>query len=140
MTDGTGGPPGNFSQMLGDFSAQADAMVKAANEGRFAVSPEMGEAYKTALNDYLDSWTGNKIHFDSLANSPELGTSPYTEQVGQHMTMVASGDSQSAKTQLESLQAVVERAQAAIDTAISKYQASDQAGSKDLSNIGKEIH
>ncbi|ANN21045.1 hypothetical protein SD37_39315 [Amycolatopsis orientalis] len=140
MTDGTGGPPGDFSAMLGDFSAQADAMVKAAKEGRFAVSPEMGQAYKTALQDYLDSWTGNKIHFDSLANSPELGTSPYMEQVGQHMAMVASGDDQSAKTQLESLQTVVERAQAAIDTAISKYQASDHAASKDLSNIGKEIH
>ncbi|UUV35803.1 hypothetical protein NQK81_20955 [Amycolatopsis roodepoortensis] len=140
MTDGAGGPPGNFSNILGDFSAQADAMVKAANEGQFAVSPEMGEAYKTALQDYLDSWTGNKIHFDSLANSPELGTSPYTEQIGRHMTMVAAGDDQSAKTQLETLQAVVERAQAAIDTAISKYQASDHAASKDLSDIGKEIH
>jgi len=140
MTDGTGGPPGNFSNILGDFSAQADAMVKAANEGRFAVSPEMGQAYKTALQDYLDSWTGNKVHFDSLANSPELGASPYTQQVGQHMAMVASGDHQSAKTQLETLQAVVERAQAAIDTAISKYQASDHAASKDLSDIGKEIH
>ncbi|WP_181777624.1 hypothetical protein [Amycolatopsis pittospori] len=140
MADGTGGPPGDFSQMLGDFSSQADAMVKAAKEGKFAVSEEMGEAYKTALQDYLDSWTKNKINFDNLAHSPELGTSPYTEQVGQHMTMIAAGDGQSAKTQLESLQAVVERAQGAINMAISKYKASDQAGSKDLSNISKEIH
>ncbi|AIG80335.1 Hypothetical protein AJAP_37715 [Amycolatopsis japonica] len=139
MTDGTGGPPGNFSDILGDFSAQADAMVKAANEGRFAVSPEMGEAYKTALNDYLDSWTGNKIHFDSLANSPELGASPYAGEVAQHMSLVASGDDQSAKTQLETLQNVVERACGAIDTAISKYKSSDHAASVDLSNLNKDF-
>lgn len=140
MTDGTGGPPGNFTDMLGAFSNQADQLVKAANDGRFAVSEEMGEAYKTALQDYLDSWGTNKINFDDLGQSPELGGSPYSHQVGQHMTLIASGDGQSAKTQLESLQVVVERALSAIDTAISKYKSSDHAGSMDLSNLGKEIH
>ncbi|WP_410601881.1 hypothetical protein [Amycolatopsis sp. lyj-90] len=140
MTDGTGGPPGNFSQMLGDFSAQADAMVKAANEGRFAVSPEMGEAYKTALQDYLEDWGRNRNHFDNLGQSPELGGSPYAGQVGQHMSLIAEGDGHSAKTQLEALQAVVERAVSGIDTAISKYKSTDHAASMDLSKIGKEIH
>lgn len=140
MTDGTGGPPGNFSEMLGDFSAQADLMVKAANEGRFAVSEEMGQAYKTALRDYLDSWDKNRNHFDNLGQSPELGGSPYAGQVGQHMSLIAAGDGQSAKTQLQTLQAVVERAVSAIDTAISKYKSSDHAASMDLSKIGKEIH
>ncbi|WP_409495741.1 hypothetical protein [Amycolatopsis sp. cmx-11-12] len=139
MTDGTGGPPGDFSQMLGDFSAQADLMVKAANDGKFAVSEEMGEAYKTALNDYLDSWTSNKVSFAVLERSPELGGSPFAQQVGQHMTLVASGDDQSAKTQLETLQAVVERACSAIDTAISKYKTADHGASMDLSNLGKGI-
>ncbi|MFD5249604.1 hypothetical protein ACFWIW_34010 [Amycolatopsis sp. NPDC058340] len=139
MTDGTGGPPGNFSDILGDFSAQADAMVKAANEGRFAVSPEMGEAYKTALNDYLDSWGIHKDMFENLAQSPELGGSPYAGEVGRHMSLVASGDDQSAKTQLETLQNVVERARGAIDTAISKYKSSDHAASVDLSNLNKDF-
>ncbi len=139
MGDGTGGPPANFADMLGNFSTQADQMVTAAKEGRFAVSPEAGEAYKTALSDYLDSWAKHQINFDNLEQSPELGASPYTQQVGQHMTLVASGDEQSAKTQLASLQAVVERARDAIDTAISKYQTSDHAASRDLSNIGKEL-
>ncbi|MFJ8912068.1 hypothetical protein [Amycolatopsis sp. NPDC102389] len=140
MTDGTGGPPGNFSDILGDFSAQADRMLTAAKEGRFAVSEEMGNAYKAALQDYLDSWIRNRNHFDDLGQSPELGGSPYAGQVGQHMSLIASGDGQSAKTQLETLKAVVERAFSAIDTAMSKYKSSDHAGSMDLSKIGKEIH
>lgn len=139
MGDGTGGPPGNFADMLGSFSAQADAMVTAAKEGRFAVSEEMGEAYKTAMHDYLDSWLRNKASFIVLERSPELGSSPFAQQVGQHMTLVASGDDQSAKTQLENLQAIVERACGAIDTAITKYKTSDHAASVDLSNVGKEI-
>lgn len=140
MGDGTGGPPGNFADMLGSFSAQADQMVQAAKEGRFAISEEAGEAYKTALQDYLDSWGMNRTYFDDLGQSPELGGSPYAHKVGEHMTLVASGDGQSAKTQLESLQVVVERALSAIDTAINKYKTSDQAGSMDLSNLGKENH
>ncbi|MFC9255518.1 BAR domain-containing protein [Amycolatopsis thailandensis] len=121
MTDGTGGPPGDFSQMLGDFSAQADAMVTAAKEGRFAVSPEMGEAYKTALKQYLNDWSGNKGQFMMLAQSPELGTSPYAIDVGKHATLVADGDEQSAKTQLEALQSIVSQALDAIETAKKNY-------------------
>lgn len=117
MGDGTGGPPGNFADMLGSFSAQADQMVQAAKEGRFAISEEAGEAYKTALQDYLDSWADNKAQFGVLSHAPELGTSPYALDVGKHATLVADGDEQSAKTQLESLQAVVSRAVAAIETA-----------------------
>jgi hypothetical protein len=139
MGDGTDGAPGDFSAMLGNFSTQADAMVKAAKEGKFAVSEEMGEAYKTALQDYLDSWTKNKVSFTVLERSPELGASPFAQQVGQHMTLIATGDGQSARTQLETLQAVVERACGAIDTAISKYKSTDHSASMDLSNLGKEI-
>ncbi len=139
MGDGTGGPPGNFSEILGAFSSQADAMVKAASEGKFAVSEEMGNAYKTALQDYLDSWARNKVSFTVLERSPELGASPFAQQVGQHMTLIATGDDQSAKTQLEALQGVVERVCGAIDTAITKYKTADHSASMDLSSLGKEI-
>ncbi len=138
MTDGTGGPPGDFSQMLGDFSAQADAMVKAANEGRFAVSEEMGEAYKTALNDYLDSWGINKAQFGGLAQAPELGTSPYAIDVGKHATLVAEGDEQSAKTQLEALQAVVARAVEAIETAKKNFNKIEHANESTLKSIRQD--
>ncbi|OXM50532.1 hypothetical protein CFP71_27485 [Amycolatopsis thailandensis] len=138
MTDGTGGPPGDFSQMLGDFSAQADQMLTAAKEGQFAVSPEMGEAYKTALRDYLDSWMGTKTRFDHLAQSPKLGKSPYSQQVGDHAVRVADGDDLSAKTQLDALQDVANRAREAIEIAITKYKQRDSDGADQLKQFDRD--
>ncbi|MFI6301161.1 hypothetical protein ACIBCH_04775 [Amycolatopsis thailandensis] len=138
MTDGTGGPPGDFSEMLGDFSAQADAMVTAAKEGRFAVSPEMGEAYKTALHAYLEDWANNKQDFTHLAQQPELGTSPYAAEIGRHAVLVAEGDDQSAKTQLETLKAIVERAEEAIKTAMSKYRSQDAENANALKSLERD--
>lgn len=139
MGDGTGGPPGNFADMLGSFSTQADQMVQAAKEGRFAVSEEMGNAYITALDDYLDAWSRNSRHFDELSRAPELGTSPYSQQVGQHVGLVASGDDQSAKTQLQALHDIVERAKNAINTAMSKYKATEHDNQDSIASIGKGI-
>ncbi|GAB3706235.1 hypothetical protein GCM10027598_08270 [Amycolatopsis oliviviridis] len=138
MTDGTGGPPGDFSKMLGDFSAQADAMVTAAKEGRFAVSPEMGEAYKTALQDYLDSWATNKGQFIVLGRAPELGTSPYALDVGKHATLVADGDEQSAKTQLEALQNVISRAVTAIETAKKNFNQIEHDNESTLKSLRQD--
>lgn len=136
MTDGTGGPPGNFSGILGDFSAQADAMVKAANEGRFKVSEEAGEALKTAIDDYIDDWTFNQPEFQRLAEKPKLGTSPYAQQVGDHAVLVADGDELSAKTQLDALRDVLNRAKEAIETAKKKYREQDTGNADQL----KQLH
>ncbi|MEU3623524.1 hypothetical protein BS329_27810 [Amycolatopsis coloradensis] len=135
MTDGTGGPPGNFSQILGDFSAQADAMVTAAKEGRFAVSEEMGNAYKAALQEYADNWGKNNNMFIQLAQAPELGTSPYALDVGKHAALVAEGDEQSALTQLDALREVVTRALDAINTAMTNYKNSDDQNKETLLKI-----
>ncbi|WP_410656845.1 hypothetical protein [Amycolatopsis sp. lyj-112] len=132
MGDGTDGPPGNFSDILGAFSTQADAMVTAAKEGRFAVSEEMGNAYKAALRSYLDDWSTNKTDFAHLAILPELGTGPYATEVGQHAVLVAEGDDQSARAQLESLKVIVERAEEAINTAMSRYRSQDAANAVDI--------
>ncbi|RSN49505.1 hypothetical protein DMC64_02790 [Amycolatopsis sp. WAC 04197] len=138
MTDGTGGPPGNFSDILGDFSAQADRMMTAAKEGRFAVSPEMGEAYKTALREYIDSWMGTKTRFEHLAQSPKLGTSPYSQQVGDHAVRVAEGDDLSAKTQLDALQEITNRAREAIEIAMTKYKQQDSDGADHLKQLDRD--
>ncbi|RSM75303.1 hypothetical protein DL991_28310 [Amycolatopsis sp. WAC 01375] len=136
MTDGAGGPPGNFSDILGDFSAQADAMVTAAKEGRFKVSEEAGEALKTAIDDYLDDWTFNQPEFQRLAEKPKLGNSPYAQQVGDHAVLVADGDELSAKTQLDALRDVLNRAKQAIETAKKKYREQDTVGADQF----KQLH
>ncbi|WP_414943164.1 hypothetical protein [Amycolatopsis sp. cmx-11-32] len=132
MTDGTGGPPGNFSEMLGDFSARADAMVKAAKDGDFKVSEEAGEALKTAIDDYIDDWTNNQRHFNRLAEKPKLGTGQFAQQVGHHATLVADGDELSAKKQLDALQDVLNRAKEAIDLAKVRYRKQDSNNADQL--------
>ncbi|MFD5089718.1 hypothetical protein ACFWMR_03905 [Amycolatopsis thailandensis] len=138
MTDGTGGPPGDFSQMLGDFSAQADAMVTAAKEGKFKVSEEAGEALKTAISEYVTDWSHNQIRFLRLAEKPKLGTGPFAQQVGQHAILVADGDELSAKTQLDKLRDVLNRAEEAIDLAKSKYSHRDNANADQLKSLQKD--
>ncbi|MGK4593607.1 hypothetical protein [Amycolatopsis sp. w19] len=135
MTDGTGGPPGNFSEMLGDFSAQADAMVTAAKEGRFAVSEEAGEALKKAINDYVYEWNSNKRWFQRLAEKPKLGTGPYAQRIGDHTVLVADGDDLSAKKQLDMLRDIVLRANEAIDLAKAKYKQQDEHGADAFKNL-----
>ncbi|MEV7549121.1 hypothetical protein AB0N89_05805 [Amycolatopsis sp. NPDC089917] len=135
MTDGTGGPPGDFSKMLGDFSAQADLMVTAAKEGKFAVSEEAGEALKTAITEYVDDWRKNQRAFQRLSEKPMLGTGPFAQQVGHHATLVADGDELSAKTQLDTLQDVLNRAMDAIDLAKSKYKQQDTGGADHLNSL-----
>ncbi|RSN37235.1 hypothetical protein DMC61_04045 [Amycolatopsis sp. WAC 04169] len=135
MTDGTGGPPGNFSDMLGDFSAQADAMVTAAKEGRFKVSEEAGEALKKAVNDYLYDWNSNKRWFQRLAEKPKLGTGPYAQRIGDHAVLVADGDDLSAKKQLDMLRDIVIRANEAIELAKTKYKQQDENGADAFKNL-----
>ncbi|MGY6656689.1 hypothetical protein ACXIZN_31435 [Amycolatopsis sp. TRM77291] len=135
MTDGAGGPPGNFSNILGDFSAQADRMVTAAKEGQFAVSEEAGEALKQAINDYVYDWNSNKRWFQRLAEKPKLGTSPYAQQVGDHAVLVADGDDLSAKKQLDMLRDIVLRAHEAIDLAKTKYKQQDEHGADAFKNL-----
>lgn len=138
MTDGTGGPPGNFSQMLGDFSAQADAMVKAAKNGDFKVSEEAGEALKQAISDYVTDWSNNQRAFLRLAEQPKLGTGPFAQQVGQHAIRVAEGDDLSAKTQLDALRDVLNRAEEAIDLAKTKYRHRDGDNADQLKSLQKD--
>ncbi|UMP02450.1 hypothetical protein [Amycolatopsis sp. EV170708-02-1] len=138
MTDGTGGPPGNFSDILGDFSAQADAMVTAAKEGRFAVSEEAGEALKRAISDYITDWSNHQVQFQRLTEKPKLGTGPFAQQVGQHATLVADGDELSAKTQLDALRDVLNRAEEAINLAKSKYMQRDNANADQLKSLQKD--
>ncbi|RSM65947.1 hypothetical protein DMH03_02045 [Amycolatopsis sp. WAC 01376] len=138
MTDGTGGPPGNFSDILGDFSAQADRMVKAAKDGDFKVSEEAGEALKTAINDYITDWAYNQIRFQRLTETPKLGTGPFAQQVGQHAILVADGDELSAKTQLDALRDVLNRAEEAINLAKSKYLQRDTANADQLKSLQKD--
>ncbi|MFE5502233.1 hypothetical protein ACFQ73_06700 [Amycolatopsis japonica] len=138
MTDGTGGPPGNFSDILGDFSAQADAMVTAAKEGRFAVSEEAGEALKKAISDYVTDWSSNQRRFLRLAERPKLGTSPFAQQVGQHAVRVAEGDDLSAKTQLDALRDVLNRAEEAINLAKTKYRQRDTDNADQLKSLQKD--
>jgi hypothetical protein len=132
----TDGPPAaanngsgsNPLAAIGDFQSQTDKLTAAASSGGFAISEEAGTAYIKALEDYLDSWAGNKGKFARLTHAPELGASPYAEQVGKHAVLVADGDDQSAKTQLEALQGIVEQARDAIHTAIANYRKADHAG------------
>ncbi|KFU80590.1 hypothetical protein SAMN04489729_4473 [Amycolatopsis lurida] len=138
MTEGAGGPPGNFSDILGDFSAQADRMVTAAKEGRFKVSEEAGEALKTAIDDYVSDWAKNQRAFQRLAEHPKLGTGPFAQQVGQHASRVADGDELSAKTQLDALQSVLGRAKAAIELAKSKYREQDAGSADRLKSLQKD--
>ncbi|MFC3449623.1 hypothetical protein [Amycolatopsis speibonae] len=135
MTDGTGEPPGGFSQMLGDFSAQADAMVTAAKEGKFKVSEEAGEALKKAINDYVFDWNSNKRWFQRLAEKPKLGTGPYAQRIGDHAVLVADGDDLSAKKQLDMLRDIVLRANEAIDLAKTKYKQQDEHGVDAFKNL-----
>ena len=116
----------------------ADAMVKAAKEGKFAVSEEMGEAYKTALKQYLNDWAGNKGQFLLLSQAPELGTSPYALDVGKHATLVADGDEQSAKTQLETLQNVVSQALDAFETAKRNFNSIEHENESTLKSLRQD--
>lgn len=136
MGDDTGVPPSNFESMLSGFSTQADQMVTAAQEGRFAVSEEAGEALKKAIDDYIDDWTYNQPEFQRLAEKPRLGSSPYAQQVGNHAVLVADGDELSAKTQLDALREVLIRAKEAIETAKTKYRQQDADGA----NKFKQLH
>ncbi|MEV6908844.1 hypothetical protein [Amycolatopsis sp. NPDC051071] len=135
MGDGTGGPPGNFSEILGAFSSQADAMVKAAKNGEFKVSEEAGEALKRAIDDYVFDWNSNKRWFQRLAEKPKLGTGPYAQQIGDHAVLVADGDDLSAKKQLDMLRDVVLRAKEAIDLAKTKYIQQDTDGADNFKNL-----
>ncbi|MGW5700420.1 hypothetical protein [Amycolatopsis japonica] len=137
MTDGTGGPPGNFSDILGDFSAQADRMMTAAKEGQFKVSAEAGKAYQTALDDYLDAWATNGSSFGHLAMMPQLGSGPYANEIGKHAVLVADGDDKSARTQLEALKEVVNKAKEAIAIAMQHYDSRESEAIDSIKAAGK---
>lgn len=137
-TGGQGGAPANMDEQVQQLDAGVNSLVEAANDGSWAISEEAGKAYITALENYLDAWWKNRRHFNFLAQQPELGSSPYADQVGRHINLVAEGDDQSARTQLDALQGIVERARDAIKTAMNKYDQADQENSIDLKTAGAE--
>jgi hypothetical protein len=123
---------------IGSFQSQTDKLVAAASSGGFAISEEAGTAYIKALEDYLDSWAGNNQHFNHLKQRPELGASPYANQVGEHAILVADGDDESALTQLRALEAIVKRASDAIHTAMSNYKKTDDAHSVSFNQLKQD--
>jgi phosphatidylserine/phosphatidylglycerophosphate/cardiolipin synthase-like enzyme len=113
-------------------------MVTAAKEGKFKVSEEAGEALKQAIADYVTDWSYNQIRFQRLAEQPKLGTGPFAQQVGHHAALVADGDEMSAKTQLDALRDVLNRAEEAIDLATSKYLQREADNAGQLKSLQKD--
>jgi len=117
MGDDVAGPEANAP--AGSFAATATA-------GGFAVSPQVGEAMKTAITTALDRINDAAWLVDRIKQGTPLGGSPAGLVMAGHNLSVVAGSGDSGEQTLRDLRAALEEHRAAIDQSIAHYREQEQ--------------
>ena len=102
-------------------------LLKAANDGTFAISESGGKALLQALREMKDWVDENRGDLFRLKDQPPLGDSQGARAMKQFVPQVAS-DGQGFLTQLMAFRSSIENAEQGIKTAMANYRAMDERG------------
>lgn len=127
-------------QQLTAMNADAKRMLADAQAGRWAVDEETGSHLRRAITDMEDRLGDVNPRIYLLKQAPKLGNDAYAKQVASHFLTAMHSDDQSLVRVFEATQELLSTLRQAIETAMSKYNATDDAVVDTLSNFkGQEL-
>lgn len=104
----------------------AEKMVEAASSGGFRTDPEGVRKVVNVCDRMLDKLNATTTTFANLAQNPKLGSSPYAQQVSQHVRLSADGP-QGIIPQLDLLKQTLMALREALFRASGQYAEAEEA-------------
>ncbi|AIJ20226.1 hypothetical protein [Amycolatopsis methanolica] len=122
-------------QQLNTMNTDAKRMLADAQAGRWAVDEETGTHLRRAVTQMQTrlNEVGQRVHL--LQRAPKFGNDEYAQRAAAHFLSAMDSDDQSLVQVFVTARDTLETLRQAIETAISKYDASDEAATKALNTL-----
>ncbi|MBB3049430.1 hypothetical protein FHS23_000425 [Prauserella isguenensis] len=88
---GLGAQVGGFLAGVENMKTGAEQMVNAAKSGGFRTDPEGVKQMTKVCDEMISEIESKQATFARLSQTPKLGSSPYAQQVAQHVLSSADG-------------------------------------------------
>ncbi|NIH82460.1 hypothetical protein [Amycolatopsis viridis] len=125
-----GGP-----EQVKSFADDANRMLEEAQAGHWAVDEETGTHLRSAITTMQNRLDQLAPRVGFLRQTPRLGHDAYAREVAEHMRRAMDSDNQSLVPVFEALRAGLEKLRQALDIAMEKYDAADEAATKHLGQL-----
>ncbi|MDQ0378088.1 hypothetical protein [Amycolatopsis thermophila] len=122
-------------QQLNTMNADAKRMLAEAQAGNWAVDEETGSHLRRAVEQMRTELGRISPKIYRLQQAPKLGNDSYAKQVAVHFLTAMDSDDQSLVQVYRAAREMLETLHEAIDIAISKYDASNEAATDALSRF-----
>jgi hypothetical protein len=110
---------------LNNTKAEVQKLVDSASSGGFAISEEGADEYIRVFRDFEKQLAAMQQTLFEASQKLQLGGSDYAGRVAAHTQSIATGDTQSYETALNSLTIVVQQARIAFEQAKKNYTQMD---------------
>lgn len=122
-------------QQLNTMNTDAKRMLADAQAGRWAVDEETGTHLRRAVSQMQDQLTdvGRRVYL--LKQAPKFGNDEYARMASAHFLQAMDSDDQSLVRVFEAAREMLTTLSQAIEIAISKYDAADDAATQALSKF-----
>ncbi|NYI93618.1 enoyl-[acyl-carrier-protein] reductase (NADH) [Amycolatopsis endophytica] len=122
---------------LNTMKADAKRMLADAKAGHWAVDEETGSHLRRAVTQMQERMIDLSLRIGRLQQAPKFGNDEYAKTAAAHFLAAMDSDEQSLVRVFHAAQEMLTSLGEAIDIAISKYNASEEAASEAL-NAFKE--
>lgn len=120
---------------LNAMHADAKRMLADAKAGKWAVDEETGTHLRRAVTQMQDRMREAAVRIDRLQVAPKLGNDAYAKTVAAHFLAAMDSDERSLVRVFLAARDMLDSLRQAIDIAISKYDASDEAAAEALNKF-----
>ncbi|NIH77542.1 hypothetical protein [Amycolatopsis viridis] len=117
---------------LNAMNADAKRMLADAQAGRWAVDEETGSHLRRAVTQMQDRLATIGPRIFRLQQAPKLGNDKYAKEVAAHFLRAMDSDDKSLVRVFYAAQHTLDTVRQALEVAISKYDASNEAATKQL--------
>lgn len=141
MTDWTGaGLTGAFGdqEQLKAMGDQAQRLLADAKSGGWAVDEETGRHLRNAITQAEDRLSRISLNIERLRRKPKFGNDDYAQKAAIHFQAAMDSDQQSLIPVYETVLSNLKTIREALDIAMSKYDASNDAATRYLGRFKED--
>ncbi|MEV5298535.1 hypothetical protein [Amycolatopsis methanolica] len=117
------------------MAADTQRLLDSARSGGWAVDEETGTHLRLAVTTMLERLTEIQQNVDRLKVAPKFGNDDYARQAAEHFRLAMDSDEQSLVKVYEALKVNLTDLVTALDEAMARYDASDEAAIQRLGNF-----
>ena len=114
------------------MDAETQRMLDSARAGNWAVDEETGAHLRRAVSQMLERLSGIQENVHRLKNAPKFGNDDYAKTAAAHFQKAMDSDENSLVPVFEALRANLAQLVDALDEAMARYDASDEAATRYL--------